>query len=222
MRGKNYEKMEQQARELFLQADQDEILRTWQLEADERWIYVDFISQQLKIDRATAEIAVPEPGSGSEALASQDAGREALGGSTYNRSMVLFDILTRTGTRPRPSGSWASISMLGGHIGANHDRTLRNEPQAARFAGQTQHLRLACEALGGRPESKADVGYSIPVFGDLRVLFQFWDADDEFPASIKYLFDANALQFMHYETLWYLMGAVYSRIESCFEAAAAD
>ena len=59
----------------------------------------------------------------------------------------------------------------------------------------------------------ADVGYVVPVFHDFATWFQFYDGDDEFPASITYLFDENALQYMHYETLWYVMNALADRLE---------
>ena len=36
---------------------------------------------------------------------------------------------------------------------------------------------------------------------------------DEFPANIKYLFDGNALRFMHYETLWYVMNTLAQRLD---------
>lgn len=205
MAGQNYEKMVQGARELFLKADQEQIIKNWGLKADGDFFYVEFFSQPVRIDRKTAEISASE---------GCPAGSFPLNGAR-NESMVLFDMLTR---RPAQAvGSWASISMLGGIIGQGHDRTLRNEPQAAKFAGNCEKLARACRALGGAPDSKADVGFSIPVFRDLKILFQFWDADDEFPASIKYLFDVNVLQFMHYETLWYLMHCCYERIAWQFD-----
>ena len=198
----NYNKMELQARQLFLKLDQQSVISDWGLRSDANYIYADFFGKELRIDRKTAVISSEEP--------------DPVLESTCNESMILFDILSRRSPLPEASGRWASISMLGGHIGAGHDRTLRNEPQAAVFAGQTERLAAACESIGGTPFSKADVGYAIPVFRDFRILFQFWDADDEFPASIKYLFDENALQYMNYETLWYVMGAAYKRIRHAF------
>ena len=213
----NYEKMEQDARALFLKADQRLITECWELESDADYIYVEFFSQRLKIDRKTAEITAAE---GDALLCAPANGRHRS--TTVNESMILFDILTRTGARPAASGQWASISVLGGVIGQGHDRILNHQEDAARFAGRTEELKKACEALGGVPESRADAGYSFEVFKDFRILFQFWDADDEFPASIKYLFDANALQYMHYETLWYVMGALYDRILNSYNIALAN
>ena len=207
--------MEQDARDIFLRADQDAMIRAWDLEADEEHIYADFFSQRLAIDRRTAKITAEEDGT----LQSPQNRRHRS--TTVNESMILFDILSRTGQRPKASGNWASISMLGGVIGQGHDRILNHQEEASKFAGHTGELKKACEALGGVPESRADAGYSFTVFKDFRMLFQFWDADEEFPASIKYLFDANALQYMHYETLWYVMGALYDRICGCYSMALA-
>ena len=230
MAGQNYLKMEEQARALFLKEDQTKMIRIWELDADENYLYPVYFSAPVRIDRRTAVLTLPEicgAEDGSKFQSADDSDPYHKTGPTVNDSLVLFDILTRGElkegpnginiVRPAAAGSWASVSDLGGVIGAGHDRTLRNEPQAARFAGQCDRLARACEALGGVRESKADVGYAIPVFRDLRILFQFWDADDEFPASIKYLFDRNALSFMHYETLWYLMNCTYRRIAQEFD-----
>ncbi|MBQ8108756.1 MAG: DUF3786 domain-containing protein [Clostridia bacterium] len=201
--GSNYIRMRDASRALFMEYDQEEIIRRWDLRHDEAYLYADFMGQALKIDRRTAEVshvAAPAPG-------------EYVCGDFINESMALFDLLTRSPARPRALGQWSSIGTLGGIIGAGHDRTLSNEPTAELFRGRTEALARACERLNGVPAGKADVGYAIPVFRDFQILFQFWDGDDEFPASIKYLFDANALQFMHYETLWYVMNCLSERLK---------
>lgn len=196
----NYEKMASSARTLFLQMDQAQMIARWELEADADNLYVRYFGERMRIDRRTAVVESLEP-------------EGVYHPSNYvNESMALFDLLTHSATRPRATGRWASISMLGGIIGAGHDRTLSHEPTAARFVGRIDALRAACERLGGVPLGRADVGYAIPVFEDFGIWFQFWDGDDEFPAAIKYLFDENALQYMHYETLWYVMNTLADRL----------
>ena len=49
------------------------------------------------------------------------------------------------------------------------------------------------------------MSYIIDVFDFFPVCVRFWDADEEFPASLQFLWDANALDFLYYETLWYVM-----------------
>ena len=199
----NYDKMLAGAQELFLTHDQDGMIRRWALEHDDDFLYMEYFSQRLRIDRRTGAVSHADaPGPG-----------EYRATSFVNEGMALFDLLTRGDARPQAVGSWSSISSLGGIIGAGHDRTLSHEGTAAKFAGRCGALARACERLGGVPDGKGDVSYDIPVFRNFHILFQFWDADDEFPANIKYLFDANALRFMHYETLWYVMGSLAERLE---------
>lgn len=197
----NYEKMADGARALFVKKDQSAMIGLWGLDYDGDSIFAAFFGERLRIDRHTGRIESLEPAG---VYRSKD---------WINETMALFDLLDYPASRPRASGRWASISALGGIIGAGHDRTLSHEPIAAKFAGRLDALESACRRLGGVPLGKADVGYAIPAFQDFAVWFQFWDADDEFPASIKYLFDENALKFMHYETLWYVMNALSERLE---------
>jgi hypothetical protein len=198
----NYDKMLAQAQELFLGYDQDDMIRCWSLDHDDDYLYVEYMTEALRIDRHTAGVS----------YARQPAPGEYRASGFVNEGMALFDLLTRSPVRPRPAGRWTSISTLGGIIGAGHDRTLSHEGTAAQFQGRCDALAAACRRLGGVATGKADVGYAIPVFRNFRILFQFWDGDDEFPANIKYLFDENALQFMHYETLWYVMRTLADRL----------
>jgi len=198
----NYDKMLAQAQVLFLGYDQEEMIARWDLDHDDDYLYADYLGQPLRIDRRTGAVGYArQPGAG-----------EYRADSFVNEGMALFDLLTRSPVRPRPAGRWTSISTLGGIIGAGHDRTLSHEGTAAQFQGRCDALAAACRRLGGTATGKADVGYAIPVFRDFQILFQFWDGDDEFPANIKYLFDENALQFMHYETLWYVMRTLADRL----------
>ena len=196
----NYDKMADQARALFLEKDQDGMIARWRLEHDAESLYMRFFGEPMRIDRSTGVV---------ESMATEGYRPQRY----VNETMALFDLLTFSKVRPHATGRWASISTLGGIIGAGHDRTLSHEPTAAKFSGRLDQLRAACVRLGGVPLGKADVGYDIPVFEDFRIWFQFWEGDDEFPANIKYLFDENARQYMHYETLWYVMNALTDRLE---------
>ena len=50
------------------------------------------------------------------------------------------------------------------------------------------------------------------VFDFFPVCVRFWDADEEFPASLQFFWDAGALDFLYYETLWYVMGELLDRL----------
>ena len=202
--GSNYMKMVLGARKIFLECDQSAMISRWGLESDADNLYLRFMGERMRVDRHTGEVASMET-------------EGYIPDEYINESMVLFDLLAYPQGRPHASGRWASISTLGGIIGAGHDRTLSHEGTAVKFSGRIDALRAACERLGGVPMGRADVSCAVPVFEDFGIWFQFWDGDDEFPASIKYLFDENALRYMHYETLWYAMGCLEDRLEYYIE-----
>lgn len=196
----NYGRMAAAARALFLTKDQGAMIALWGLRHDGDHLYASYFGEPMEIDRRTGAVS---------SLAAAGVYRPT---DYVGETMALFDLLTYPAARPRASGRWASVNDLGGVIGAGHDRSLSNAPLAARFAGDVEGLRAACERMGGLPLGKADAGYVIPVFADFSIWFQFWDADDEFPAGIRYLFDENALRYMRYETLWYVMGGASERL----------
>ncbi len=199
----NYEKMLLGAKELFLRRDQEEMIRIWGLEHDGESIRFELFSRPMTLDRKTARLGAA-------------GGEDMPPINPVNDSMIVFDLLTRPSERPKLKGEWASISMLGGVIGAGHDRLLGHDRDAAFFSGAADALAEACRRMNGLPFGKSDVGYVIPVFRDFSAALQFWDGDDEFPARLKFLFDANALDFMHYETLWYVMEGITERLKYYF------
>ena len=195
----NYDKMAQGARDLFLKKDQEAMIRLWDLEHDDDFLYVRYFSQDLMISRKTGRIESKEQGG--YPLPSQ-----------VEETMVLFDFLCHPKERPHSSGEWASISSLGGIIGSYHQESLTNNRTRSIYEGKTEELKKAAGILNGIPFPIGDASFRIPVFEDFQILFQFWDGDDEFPPNIQYLFDKNALQYMHYETLWYVMNSLTDRI----------
>ncbi|MDD6189473.1 MAG: DUF3786 domain-containing protein, partial [Clostridiales bacterium] len=72
-------------------------------------------------------------------------------------------------------------------------------------------------ALGGRPYANGDIAYVLPLFDFLPVVFQFWLADDEFDASLNFLWDENTLDFMHFETTFFAAGHVLERLRNFIE-----
>ena len=80
------------------------------------------------------------------------------------------------------------------------------------FNGKTVELRNACVALSGKELGKGDVAFELKLFPFLPIIIRFWEADDEFPASIQILTDRNTLDYMHYETLMFALTHLFSRL----------
>ena len=76
----------------------------------------------------------------------------------------------------------------------------------------------ACKALGGTEEKGGDAAFRLEMLPFLPMILRFWDADDEFPASLQILVDRNILSYMHYETMMFAIG----HIMECLKGAAGN
>ena len=70
--------------------------------------------------------------------------------------------------------------------------------------------------IGVKPRTASaagDVSSLIPLFDFMPVMVQFWDADEEFDAVLKIMWDRNTLDFMHFETTFYAAGHLLRRLK---------
>lgn len=192
----NYEIMKHRMQAEFASHDLNKIANEWQLDSDNRYLYLNFVGREHRIDRSTGAIMYEQGGTFTEA--------------DYNASMTLFDILTQKhqigSGKVCPIGSFSSVhssNPAGGNL---------FQKFAKEFDGRDKELASACEKLGGQPYGKGDVGYCFNVFHDLKAALQFWDSDDEFDAELNLFCDANILNFMHFETMMFMVFHILERI----------
>ncbi len=198
----NYEKMKHKMQAEFASRGMEGIAAEWGLEEDEACLQVTFAGRRYMIDKETGAVLYMDG--------------DELKEADFNVAMTLYDILSRR--KQYASGRLVSIGALSSVHSASvlADRQFRRSAQ--RYDGRERELAAACEALGGSPFGKGDVGYRLPVFLDLDVAVQFWSADDEFPAQLTLLCDSNTLSFMHFETLMYMLGHITGRLAGLMEA----
>ena len=55
--------------------------------------------------------------------------------------------------------------------------------------------------------------FELKLFAFLPIIVRFWEADDEFPASLQIPTDMNILDYMHYETLMFALTHLFHRIK---------
>ena len=135
----------------------------------------------------------------------------------FAAAMSIYDVLCRSEKTPVLSGAFVPTMELHGIMGSNSVHENLNEREAAFFSGKGEALAAACRALGGTPGEKGDVCFRIPVFPFFPAELRFWEADEEFPAQLQFFWDANALAFVHYETLWYIAAAVKERLTALMD-----
>ena len=186
----NYDQMLALGQRLFLEWDQGEMIRRYRLEADERYLYLRFLGQRYRIHRSSA------------AVENLDQQRPA----GFNASLSIFDYLCRDNVLPGMSGQWRAVNALK-HTGqSNPSASNFHQRHAVRMQDHIPALREALHRLALAPFPQGDAACVFDVFPGFYAVFQFWEGDEEFPPSVHFLWDDNALSYLRFETLFYVMG----------------
>lgn len=191
----NYKVSRDRAQDYFLHFDQQKILDFWKLRHDKDTLYAPFFNQEYAICRKTGSVTRQD---GSEA--------------DFEEVLSIFDFLCHEGQHKLLRGRWAPVNSLEGLGAAAGVGTDFHGRIADLFDQNPQAFRAACEAMGGEAAAMGDIGYRFPVFGDFSLILKFYHSDEEFPASATILWDANTLQFLFYETTFYIAGFLLKTI----------
>jgi hypothetical protein len=114
--------------------------------------------------------------------------------------LVLQHIITASenqGTAVRIMGQWIDVRTLrhGSVMGAHFAKTT-SDLLGKLFALEKSERIARVLQWGGKPIDLGDEGYLFKFFPRLPVAFIHWDADDEFPAYSKILYDVSASNYM--------------------------
>lgn len=191
----NYQITFERTRTLFLKYDQEKMIERFHLNADEKYLYLTFVARPYRIERATGTV---------------EYCKDVWLPAGHGDGMTIYDILCDSKPDARISGRFQN---------AWNQRNVSSAPNGSMFqssadffSGKCDSLSAACERLGGERISTGDVGFDIPVFNEIKMRMLFWDADDEFPASMNLQWDEHILDFMRYETTFYAAGFILNRL----------
>lgn len=200
----NYDRTLLDARRRFLGYDQGTMISRFSLASDENYLYISFLGRPHRIRRADALV---------EWLDANGTPHEA----DFESSLSIYDVLCCSAPYCSLSGQFAPINSVAKNY---HTKNLGGnvfDGCPAVFAQHPALLEKALITLGGVAEGKGDIAYRVEIFPFLPVRVQFWEADDEFPASLQILWDTNTLQFLHYETTYYAAGHLLRRLRELME-----
>ena len=178
----NYDKARDAASAHFAEYDQQKMIDKFALDHDGEYIYINFTGARYSVDRLTGEVTVDGKKAG------------------YNEAMSIYDVLCCSKDDCRLSGRYIDLQNAGGAVRSS---VLTGAPYlraSELFTGHTVELSAACESIGGVKTTVGDVAYILPAFDFLPMVLRFWDADDEFPANLRILWDENFPDFIRYET----------------------
>lgn len=191
----NYTKTAKSSRARFLGYDQRNMIRRFDLEHNDDFMYISFFNQRHSINRHTGEILRTTDGAP----------------ASFGAVMGIYDVLCLSKEWAKLSGEW-SANLAPPSIRTSHN--IVDIWEQKQFSGRLAELKSACEKLGGKEFSNADAGYIFNIFPFLPMVFQYWEGDDELPPAVKYLFDKNTLHFMHFETAAYITGHLVDLIKT--------
>lgn len=202
-RKSNYDITRDRVEREFPSYDQEAIIEKFHLAHDTDFLYVRFLSQDYRISRRTGRVErLPE---------AVHAG--------FNEVMTIFDVLCGSKPDCRLSGQFVRVNDLDGIAKTTYLGGNLFDGSARAFTHRCEALRSACARLGGVPGNVGDVSAQIPMFSFFPVMLQFWDADEEFDAVLKIMWDRRTLDYMRYETTYYGAGRLLERLRQLMEEA---
>ncbi len=200
-RPSNYEIMRDRMEVEFARYDQVKMIRKFSLRHDDSFLYLRFFGRDYRVDRRCGRVE----------WYSEKEARYIHG--DYNESMIIFDMLAWSKPDCKLGGHFVTEMDLKGTAKSASPAAGVFARQAEPFAGKAEALHRACMKLGGKPGTVGDVSSTLPLFDFFPVVLQFWDADEDFGATLKFMWDVNATDFMHFETVCYAVGHMVGRLK---------
>ncbi len=197
-RKNNYLIQASQAKARFLTYDSEALIRKFGLRSDEEYLYVNLLCKQYRLHRATGDLQWL-------------CGDIWQDGNTFEEVMTLLDLLCDSRDNRSLSHRWQNMQSFGLQF---HQNLLEaRDPFAAKIDTDPNYLHRAAEKYGAETIPGGDFGYAFELFDGLRIGLLFWYGDDEFAPRVRYLWDANAKQYIRYETMYFAVDLLRRRIE---------
>lgn len=199
----NYELQVDIGKRIFLEYDQQTLIRKFNLEADANWIYLTYLNMPCRIDRHSGGIDM-------------HIGNAWQACRNFGTVMTIYDLLCyhKGETAPALSHQWCAVGTFV-VTGVTQTEGFTRK-YASYFDGRLDTLKAAAGSLGGEilePMAGADLTCKFQVTPFFSVLLQFWSGDADFPPRLLLLWDRNTDRFMHFETTFYLQGDLLERLK---------
>ena len=195
----NYAMQAEMAKQSFLRYDQEALIRKFRLRADEHYLYPVLLGDTYRLSRATGDLG-------------RQVGDTWADANSHAEVMTLLDLLCDSREDRFLTGRWKTMQAFGNQF----HRNLLEQPRdvtADRFARNMAGFNEACRSLGGEPVPMGDSGWGIELFDGLKIAVALWQADEDFPAALRYYWDENAPMYIRYETMYYAVDLLRSRLK---------
>ena len=203
----NYDLQVDIGKRIFLEHDQRLLIGKFSLDADGQYIYLTYLNTPCRISRTSGGIEEFVCGKWRECR-------------DFSTVMTIYDLLChhKGATAPVLENAWCTVGTFV-ITGVTETQTFTGK-YAKLFDGHLEKLQQACGKLGGSLQPRmagADLTCRFQVTPFFPVLLRFWESDEEFPPKLTLLWDRNTIQFMHFETTFYLQGDLLERLKCAME-----
>ncbi len=191
----NYDKMLDAARLRFLRYDMSLLAKKAGVGDQGDCLTTCFLGQEAKIQKTDGPIFLD--------------GRPA----GFNEGLTIYDWLCDRKPGAKAAWEFCPVSSLPGVLVSGSGLKMHPAALAAKIDKNPSAFRAAMEKMGGKPTGAGDMGFQLMAFPDLPLQIKFYHSDEEFPPSMTLLWDKNILDFIRYETVYYLAGCIIKRLE---------
>lgn len=144
--------------------------------------------------------------------------RSGLADDTNLRSVLIFYAVSQGAGEPM--GDYAPLSRLTGMIEGRNalGADMMTTPLLREFGGDNGRFASAVARLGGQEQPMGSAGkhvWRMLVLPKIPMELVFYEADDEFPAEIQFLYDRSCPRFLEFECLAFLTGSVVKALIRC-------
>ena len=186
----NYEITLQNAMKRFCSYDMNRISRKAGIADRGEYFQTSFFGMETKIDKNTGAVTVN--------------GQPA----DYCEALSVFDWICDGKADAKASGTFCPVSSLP-RVLVRGNGLLMAAPELAQcIEAEPEKFQKIIKKIRGKFLNSGDIGVEIEIFPGLPMQLKFFYSDDEFPPSMTVLWDKNILDFVRYETVYYIFGTL--------------
>lgn len=112
------------------------------------------------------------------------------------------------------AGDWVNFSNLAGALAYRQFFDEKDlESLRVNYTKQTGRVLQIIRAIGGKETKHGDAAFIISFLPKVKVLLIFEDEDEEFPASVRLLYDKNSVYYQPTEMLTSISTMLANRVE---------
>lgn len=163
------------------------------------YLRTSFLSQEVLITKSDCAVTVD--------------GRPA----NFGEGLSIYDWLCDRKPYAAAAGEFCVVSSLPGVVVSGTGLSMAMPKLARQVHERPEKFQTVMESMDAKTEKLGDMGYKLNIFPDFPMCLKFYFGDEEFPPQLTLLWDKNSLQFVRYETLYYIAGCLQTLLQRMCE-----